>query len=370
MSEKRFYWLKLSEDFFKSRDIKKLRKIAGGDTYTIIYLKLLLLSLTDNGYLYYEGVEPTFAEEMALAIDEDEENVEVTLSFLEQRGLLERKTLDEYLLTACAEMTGSETSAARRMRKTREKKALNEKTECNNVTLECKNETNCYTDVTNCYTEIDIDKEKDMRKTREKKALNEKTECNNVTLECKNETNCYTDVTNCYTEIDIDKEKDKEKEQDLDLETEKILKIYAKTKLPKLNFISDDLKAKIKNSLQQFKIEDFELCFKKTENSLFLTGKNNLGWKANNFISDDLKAKIKNSLQQFKIEDFELCFKKTENSLFLTGKNNLGWKANLEWFLKNDNMAKVLNGNYDNRPKNELENQPSYNLEKVKESKS
>lgn len=274
MAEKRFYWLKLSEDFFKSRDIKKLRKIAGGDTYTIIYLKLLLLSLTDNGYLYYEGVEPTFAEEMALAIDEDEENVEITLNYLEQRGLLERKTLDEYLLTACAEMTGSETSAARRM-----------------------------------------------RKTREKRALNEKTECNNVTLECKNETNCYTDVTNCYTEIDIDKEKDKEKEQDLDLETEKILKIYAKTKLPKLNFISDDL-----------------------------------------------KTKIKNSLQQFKIEDFELCFKKTENSLFLTGKNNLGWKANLEWFLKNDNMAKVLNGNYDNRPKNELENQPSYNLEKVKQN--
>ena len=280
MAEKRFYWLKLSEDFFKSRDIKKLRKIAGGDTYTIIYLKLLLLSLTDNGYLYYEGVEPTFAEEMALAIDEDEENVEVTLNYLEQRGLLERKTLDEYILTECAEMTGSETSAARRMRKTREKKALNEKTECNNVTLECKNETNCYTDVTNCYTEIeiDIDKEKD-------------------------------------------KEKDIEKEQDLDLETEKILKIYAKTKLPKLNFISDDL-----------------------------------------------KTKIKNSLQQFKIEDFELCFKKAENSLFLTGKNNLGWKANLEWFLKNDNMAKVLNGNYDNRPRNELENQPSYNLEKVKQN--
>ena len=280
MAEKRFYWLKLSEDFFKSRDIKKLRKIAGGDTYTIIYLKLLLLSLTDNGYLYYEGVEPTFAEEMALAIDEDEENVEVTLNYLEQRGLLERKTLDEYILTECAEMTGSETSAARRMRKTREKKALNEKTECNNVTLECKNETNCYTDVTNCYTEIeiDIDKEKD-------------------------------------------KEKDIEKEQDLDLETEKILKIYAKTKLPKLNFISDDL-----------------------------------------------KTKIKNSLQQFKIEDFELCFKKAENSLFLTGKNNLGWKANLEWFLKNDNMAKVLNGNYDNRPRNELKNQPSYNLEKVKQN--
>lgn len=274
MAEKRYYWLKLSEDFFNSRDVKKLRKIAGGDTYTVIYLKLLLLSLKDEGYLYYEGVEPTFAEETALAIDEDEENVEVTLNYLEQRGLLERKTLDEYLLTVCAEMTGSETSVARRVRKTREKKAL-------------------------------LEKEKRY----------------NVTLECKNETNCNTDETNCNTEIDIDKEKDKEKEQDLDLETEKILKIYAKTKLPKLNFISEEL-----------------------------------------------KTKIKNSLQQFKIEDFELCFKKAENSLFLTGKNNLGWKANLEWLLKNDNMAKVLNGNYDNRPKNKLENQPSYNLEKVKQN--
>lgn len=274
MAEKRFYWLKLSEDFFKSRDIKKLRKIAGGDTYTIIYLKLLLLSLTDNGYLYYEGVEPTFAEEMALAIDEDEENVEVTLNYLEQRGLLERKTLDEYLLTACAEMTGSEASSTRRSRLSRAKKAL---------------------------------------------AENEK--CCNATLNCQNATSLQHTATKCNTEIDIDIEKDKEKEQDLDLETEKILKIYAKTKLPKLNFISDDL-----------------------------------------------KTKIKNSLQQFKIEDFELCFKKAENSLFLTGKNNLGWKANLEWFLKNDNMAKVLNGNYDNRPKNELENQPSYNLEKVKKN--
>ena len=124
MAEKMYYWLKLSVDFFNSRDVKKLRKIAGGDTFTVIYLKLLLLSLKDEGYLYYEGVEPTFAEEMALAIDEDEENVEVTLNYLEQRGLLERKTLDEYLLTVCAEMTGSETAAARRMRRTRTKQAL------------------------------------------------------------------------------------------------------------------------------------------------------------------------------------------------------------------------------------------------------
>ena len=30
---KRYYWLKLSEDFFRQKEIKKLRRIAGGDTY-------------------------------------------------------------------------------------------------------------------------------------------------------------------------------------------------------------------------------------------------------------------------------------------------------------------------------------------------
>lgn len=42
---KRYYWLKLMDDFFDSKRIKKLRKMAGGDTYTIIYLKMQLLSL-------------------------------------------------------------------------------------------------------------------------------------------------------------------------------------------------------------------------------------------------------------------------------------------------------------------------------------
>jgi predicted phage replisome organizer len=64
-----YYWLKLNKDFFKGKEIKKLRKIAGGDTYTIIYLKLQLLSLKDEGKLYFDGIEETFAEELALELD-------------------------------------------------------------------------------------------------------------------------------------------------------------------------------------------------------------------------------------------------------------------------------------------------------------
>jgi predicted phage replisome organizer len=56
-AEKKYYWLKLKEDFFRQPRMKKLRKVAGGDTYTVIYLKMQLLSLANEGMLFFEGIE-------------------------------------------------------------------------------------------------------------------------------------------------------------------------------------------------------------------------------------------------------------------------------------------------------------------------
>lgn len=119
MAEKKYYWLKLGDEFFGDKTIKKLRKIAGGDTYTIIYLKMLLLAVKQNNRLYFEGVEETFPAELALELDEDVENVSVTCSFLEKKGLLKVMSEEEFILTQCDEMVGSETDAARRKRKQR-----------------------------------------------------------------------------------------------------------------------------------------------------------------------------------------------------------------------------------------------------------
>lgn len=63
--------------------------MAGGDTYTIIYLKMQLLSLKKGGYLEYSGLEDEFYKEIALDIDEDEINVQVTIQYLLSCGLLE-----------------------------------------------------------------------------------------------------------------------------------------------------------------------------------------------------------------------------------------------------------------------------------------
>lgn len=125
---KRYYWLKLQDDFFKSKRIKKLRKIAGGDTYTIIYLKMQLLAMKNDGVLEYTGLEQTFSEELALDLDEEPENVSVTVNFLLSCGLLETSDNREYFVPYAVLNTGSEGASAKRVREHRERKALQSNT--------------------------------------------------------------------------------------------------------------------------------------------------------------------------------------------------------------------------------------------------
>ena len=116
MAEKRYFWLKLYDDFFTSKRIKKLRSIAGGDTYTIIYLKMQLKALKTEGYLYFDGVMSDFAEELALDIDESPEDVKVTINYLMSVGLLETNDGEEYKLPFLDNCIGSETAHTQRQR--------------------------------------------------------------------------------------------------------------------------------------------------------------------------------------------------------------------------------------------------------------
>lgn len=155
---KRYYWLKLPKDFFEDKAIKRLRQIAGGDTYTIIYLKMLLKSMEDDGKLFYEGIEDTICDEIALDINESADDVQVTISYLEKKGLL-IVTDSEVELTRLTEMVGSETDKAELMRKLRNKEKSNNVTEISN------NVTKVLPTVTKCYTEKEIEKEKSREDT-------------------------------------------------------------------------------------------------------------------------------------------------------------------------------------------------------------
>ena len=152
---KRYFWLKLHKDFFQRKEIKRLRKIAGGDTYTIIYLKMLLRSIMSEGKLYFDGLEENFSSELALDLDESEENVQITVTYLLNSGLLEMRSEDEYYLPDTKDSTGCETAGAARVRKHRERqKALQ-----------------CNTDVTQVkqFCNVEIEKEKELYKEKEEK---------------------------------------------------------------------------------------------------------------------------------------------------------------------------------------------------------
>lgn len=126
--------------------MKLMRKLPGGEEITIIYLKIMLVSLADEGKIYFEGLADDLAEELSLLIDEDAEAVRMALIFLEQKKLLTTSDNYQYNLEQVPELIGSETASTRRSRKHREsQKALQ-----------------CNTNATKRNGEIDIEIDKDI----------------------------------------------------------------------------------------------------------------------------------------------------------------------------------------------------------------
>jgi len=66
-------------------------------------------------------------------------------------------------------------------------------------------------------------------------------------------------------------------------------------------------------------------------------------------LSEARKKAIKARLSIYSIDDFKTLFEKAEASSFLKGSNGNNWRATFDWLIKDANMAKVLDGNYDDR---------------------
>lgn len=66
-------------------------------------------------------------------------------------------------------------------------------------------------------------------------------------------------------------------------------------------------------------------------------------------LSSMRKKAIKARYNQYSIDDFKKLFEMAEGSSFLKGGNDRNWTANFDWLIKDANMAKVLDGNYEDR---------------------
>lgn len=73
-----------------------------------------------------------------------------------------------------------------------------------------------------------------------------------------------------------------------------------------------------------------------------------------------IKARMR---EGYTLEDFEKAFQIAEASAFLKGNNNRGWAATFDWMLKENNIAKILDGNYSHSRGNYTNNKVAQDLD-------
>lgn len=152
MSNKRYYWLKLNENFFDEDTIIFLEEQENGKDYIIFYLKLLLKSIRDEGKLVRfigNKIVPYDVKSLAKLTNVSVDTVAVAMKLFEEFGLVKKLNTGELYLSQIKELIGSETEGARRVRRHRAIKQQEQ------ALLQCND------DVIICNDHIEIDKELD-----------------------------------------------------------------------------------------------------------------------------------------------------------------------------------------------------------------
>lgn len=163
-SDKRFYWIKLKTDFFNLDKIDFLLSQKNGCEYIVLYQMLCLRTANNGGRLCTEIGEMIVPYDIEKIVREtkyfDFDTVAVALELFKKLGLVYVQDDNILKVAAIDEMVGSETAGAQRVRKHREKKAL----QCNTQVTEKALQSNIEIDIRDREKSIDIDIEKEKKK--------------------------------------------------------------------------------------------------------------------------------------------------------------------------------------------------------------
>lgn len=167
MANKRYYWLKLKEDFFDDDTIQFIEEQENGVYYVNFYLKLCLKSVKTEGKLIRligENLIPYDVKSLSKLTGTPVDTVKIAMALFERIGLVKVLETGEIFLSQIHELIGTETDKARIMREKRAKESLTG----NNVTQMLPE---CYTE-----KEKDIDIDKDTELKSKKKSRKKATE--------------------------------------------------------------------------------------------------------------------------------------------------------------------------------------------------
>ncbi len=116
---KKYYYLKLKENFFDSEDMKLLQGMKEGYVYSDILLKMYLRSLRQEGRLMYRGIIPYTPEMIATLTNHQVGTVEKAVGILEQMGFIETLDNGAIYMTDIQNFIGQSSSEADRKRRYR-----------------------------------------------------------------------------------------------------------------------------------------------------------------------------------------------------------------------------------------------------------
>ena len=118
---KKYYWLKLKENFFEEKQIKYLRSLPDGDKIVIAYLKMQLKSLKTEGFIKYDSILPSNIDELAMVLDENTNIIKLMIGALQKVNAVEILDDGSFYMIAMQDLIGKEGESAERVRRFREK---------------------------------------------------------------------------------------------------------------------------------------------------------------------------------------------------------------------------------------------------------
>lgn len=171
--EKRYFWIKLKEDFFDSEQMDFIHDMPNGAEYIYIYLRLCLRFANNDGIVERRiGPDVRLSYDMqklAEIVHSTPDSVVVAIQVFKQIGLVEEIHNGAFIIPGVRDMVGSESAVAQRVRKHRALKRIQESQpllQCNeNVTFKVTTE-NRDKRLDTRDKSIDKDIEKKSRKRR------------------------------------------------------------------------------------------------------------------------------------------------------------------------------------------------------------
>lgn len=299
----KYYYMRLKEDFFDSEEMKLLESLPDGYLYSNILLKLYLLSLKKKGRLMFNDRIPYNAQMIATLTRHQVGTVEKALGILKEFGFIEVLDTGAIYMLDIQSFIGQSSTEADRKREYRKQIAAEKETgllaPVDNSGASAEQIAPVDNSGTNVQTDGGQDSDISVLENRDKR------------LEIR----------------------DKSLEGDIEAPaTPEPSPLPAEKAKKKIDYQAvTDLYNSVCTSLPQVKS-----------------------------LSEDRKKAIRARMNTYGMDKLKIAFEKAQASAFLTGKNPRNWVANFDWLMKDANIAKVLDGNYDDKKATRQEAVPSW----------